>query len=174
VTHFPVQFAQPQQFAFQPWVPQQQQPNSPLTPRFNPQPVQQPVLAAQATGLQQKPLPQASPSLQAAQGNGQKPQPVIRMQSPDAPAAPNRLVMPNPEDLGISAAKQASVQPPVEMDLTTAFARLRQLGAVDVQLNRLEIGYRARFVLPSQQAIEGTGPTEAAALAAALTRVEQK
>src|SRR5262245_64251678 len=138
---FPVQFAQPQQFASQPWVPQQHQPNSPLAPRFNPQPVQQPVLASQASGPQQKPPQQASPSLQAAQANGpqQKPQPIVRMQSPDSPAAPSRLVMPSPEDLGISASKQASVQPAVEVDLPTAFARLRQLGAVDVQFNRLEI-----------------------------------
>ena len=83
--------------------------------------------------------------------------------------------MPSPEELGIVADKQPAPAAPAEIDFNVQFARLRQLGALGLQIDRLtEGGYRARFVLPGYRTVEDTGATEGAALAAALERAERK
>lgn len=148
----------PPQFGYQPWQPVRQA--SPSTSPYTLPAAPQPVLASQAAGIQ--------PRL---------PAPIIRMQSPETekPVPPARLVMPSPEALGLGAAP-APVAQPREVDLNTAFARLRQLGALGLHLDKLHSGgYRATFVLPGRQGtqeIEADGATEGAALATALERAE--
>lgn len=174
--HFPMaslpqtQFAPPQQVAPQQFTypgtayqPAPQRPQaSPLTPKFAEQTTQQPVLAAQAGGSPPK-APQ--------------PQPIIRMQGPDPEAAapPARLVMPSPEELGL-ALPVGPAPTTKEIDLNSAYTRLRQLGAIGLHLDRLtQGGYRATFVLSASEGprqVNADGATEGAALAAALERAE--
>ena len=115
-----------------------------------------------------------------AQRPSPSPQPVVRGQAPDDPAPPKNalrdstpLIMPSPEELGLTAPKQ----PAADLDWQQIHNRLQQQGAVCSQRLPLQDGgYRFVVILSTTQKdrvqhIEAEGPTEAAAVRAALDKV---
>jgi hypothetical protein len=135
------------------------------------------------------------PAAMAAQ-NGNPERPKIRMQAPETllpdaaphmppqpqtPAPqPTRLTLPSPEQLGVSGTGPAPVTSPataLRVDWNDLRARLERLGALGLHLDKLAIGYRVAFLLPTNQPdrahhIEATADTEAAAIRLALQRAE--
>ena len=110
--------------------------------------------------------------------------------STDAAAAPvaakakpvatpmTRFVLPTPEQLGIGMKLYPlTLLPEPQSDPATLFVRLREVGAVAFHVERMSSGYRARITLPGPQnqgvTVEGSGPDEGAAIAAALGKVTQ-
>lgn len=145
-------------------------PRQPSTPSWQPQPAN--------TGLAAAPSFPSSP---------QTPAPIVRgYAQEDAPPAPKLVSLPSPSALGILPAAQTSAAPKsapsvpapaTPIDWNATHQRLRQLGAVGFHLDRApEGGYRVLCVLTghgkSTQAIEGVGPTEADAVAQAMSRAE--
>ena len=117
-----------------------------------------------------------------------EPKPKVRLQSadPTPPVQVARLVLPSPEELGLSSARpagQATAPPdaPAQsaVDWNDAHARLRRLNAVGFHLDRLsEGGCRVTFQLPTQQpqrthVVESIGRTDAEAVHLALQQAEQ-
>jgi len=108
------------------------------------------------------------------------PPPTFRLQSPDepTPAAPARLTMPAPEQLGITTARAAmptASEPAI--DWNDVHARLRQMGTISFQLHKMQNGCRVTFVLAARgdgqpRYVETEGASEAEAVLAALQRAE--
>lgn len=99
------------------------------------------------------------------------------MQAPDVPPEPNRLILPAPEQLGVSMARSPS--PSTErFDWNVAHQRVERLSAVAFFVGRrTDGGYTASFLLPTGQPgrthhIETAGDSEAAAVARALEQAE--
>jgi hypothetical protein len=113
------------------------------------------------------------------------PKPIFRGQMPVEPVTHSRssqqsadVTLPAPEALGIRPTQPACT-PSASLDWNAVHARVRQLGAVDFHLAKLESGmYRASFTLPtsdpdSSRLIEVVGESEGAAVTLALQRAEQ-
>lgn len=138
-------------------------------PALLPSPTQRPL----ANQSQQRPLPKP---IIRAQMSDEEPRPPV--------AARNiSLALPSPDELGISPGTRLPLpltsRTASEVDWNTTYARLRQLGAVGVHLDKLAGGnVRVMFTLSGGQAgqthvVEVIADTEAAAVQSALQRAEQ-
>jgi hypothetical protein len=93
---------------------------------------------------------------------------------PETPPAP--LELPSPEQLGIGSPRS---QPAAELDWNAVHRRLRELGALSSQLQKVpEGGYRFTCLLPTAhpertQRIEAHATSESEAARLALARAEQ-
>lgn len=114
---------------------------------------------------------------------GEAPKPKVRMQAPDTPPTKAaKLVLPTPEELGVVAAPRApAAATPTEtqaaVDWNDAHARLRRLGALRFDLERVSNGHRVTFLLPTDRSdrthqIEVAAATEAQAVQTALEQAE--
>jgi hypothetical protein len=90
-------------------------------------------------------------------------------------ASPAPLTLPAPEQLGVSAPCAGGAPPLVAVvDWNATHARLRQLGAISVQMVKLSTGgFRFTFLLPTDEPsrtrhVEATGQSEAEAVNLAL------
>jgi hypothetical protein len=127
------------------------------------QPIHMPTPRQQAT--RQPAAYAVPPSRSPAQPNIK-----VRGQSEDSSAAPIR--MPLPSELGIAGPKSA-------FDWSSAHARLRELGVLSFQLERLtEGGYRFHCRLPDEvsasgHSFEARGATEGEAVETVLVKARQ-
>ncbi len=132
-------------------------------------PVYQPRVMQMPAPVPQTVPPPPPPNPQWAAGTPNRPalpKPIIRAQSEDPPA-PSRaaLSLPPPEQLGIPAVH-------VAVETKTFDQRMQSLGATGLQVESLNGGFRARFVLPGNRPFEAEGPNRDAALNLALDRAE--
>ncbi len=121
-------------------------------------------------------------------------QPKVRGYAPEIPATPPKLTiptprtlaLPTPEDLGLgrhaSTSPETPSQPsptPSEVDWNQTHARLRQLRALGIHVDRLANGMtRVTVLMPSGQTgqhrrIETNASSEGQAVASALSQAEQ-
>jgi hypothetical protein len=123
------------------------------------------------------PQQSAAPAPRLAQAPA-LPRPIVRAKGaddPPRPALPAPLMLPSPEQLGISRPLAALNT----LDWTDAHRRLDQLGAVCFHLEKLpQGGYRFTCLLPTAEAakrhrVEATGATEADVVRLALDQSEQ-
>jgi hypothetical protein len=104
------------------------------------------------------------------------PRPIFRGKGPDEPSAPLqaasvRLSMPSPDQLGIASASAMA-------DWAGVHRRLTELGALCVQGEKVEGGYRFTCLLPTAESqrnhrIEALAASEGEAVRLALDRCEQ-
>lgn len=129
------------------------------------------------------PQPQYQPRPVMPQPQQAAPRPATAWQPPPQPAVargvapetPAKFVLPRPEALGVSKdVKVAPVAPPT-IDWKQIQARMERLGVIAYQKARLENGtIHVAMTLPGNIPVQAQGPTEAAALLAALQQAEAR
>jgi thioredoxin-related protein len=104
--------------------------------------------------------------------------PTVQCPSPksDTPSAA-KFVLPRAEELGVALTdRQQPSSRDADVDYGRVFARLRQIGAVGLHVERVGAGYRARIDLrgPANQtkSLVGQAPDEAGAIANALANAD--
>lgn len=93
-----------------------------------------------------------------------------------APMAPDSVVLPSPEELGVAPAVLA--QPLAPVDWNVVRQRLQRLGALSFHVQQLDRNYRVVFELPTghndrTHLVEAVAASEAQAVMLALQRAEQ-
>jgi len=123
-------------------------------------------------------VPQARPQ-PAVAAAPQQPRPLVRAQMPDEPAAPAprpAIALPTPEECDVKCPPRPAAGEP---DWAAVHARVKALGAVCFQVEKLAPGgSRVTCVLPTAQAgrthrIEARAATDAEAVRVALEQAEQ-
>jgi hypothetical protein len=113
------------------------------------------------------------------------PRPIIRAKGPDEPApsvamqaqVATPLTMPTPEQLGVRSSV-AAMNGNRDLDLTAAYQRLENLGAVCFRMDKLDTGdSRFTCLLPTRQAgvnhrVEADASSPAEAIRSVLTQAE--
>ena len=140
---------------------------------------QQPVPPVAGFNPATAPAPRTQPPATVA-AQPQPNKPIIRARVDDDPAPRTpiaseklALAMPSPEELGLKAPKQPANE---EVDWPLVHDHLKQHGAVCSQRLQVQDGYRFIVILSTADKdrvrhVEADGPTEAAAVRAALAKV---
>lgn len=142
-----------------------------------PQYVQQPPTAVPPPRFPGTPAVNPAPAPRLSRGVAPEAPPTpLRLVAADPPPAP--LVMPTPEQLGISAAAKPAA-PPAPLDWADVHRRLDRLGITCFHLEKLTPdACRVVCLAPTadptrQQRIEATGANQAEAVQRALLRAEE-